>query len=335
MSLDLHLCPPHPPAQVICTSLFHHLTAHHPCAQVIWFIFDFVFPCFFIWLLVINIHAKVKYFFCISLFYCPKAQHLHLQRWIVSLLFFPFVFLDLIARHVWLRVKQEIPLSHISQTYISRVKQEIPLSYILSAQHMFQRHWYRRVLPIHSGPRGGSWQVLDCHLYPLYLYLCFCIFEFVPEGVLISSCLNWWVGWSTCWQGAQSLKGPLSGRYYLQGVACCGKIGWLLDDVSLFHWNLGLTPTNLQVGPSRTTGLVSFGCCAFRLTNKNKEYRLVELGNQLGPVCLGCCLPVSGDVRCDGCKWPVFEKDFCVYLFFFSVSKFLFLHCVDVVTTVS
>ena len=32
-----------------------------------------------------------------------------------------------------------------------------------------------------------------------------------------------------------------------------------------------------QVGPSRTTG----------------------------PVCLGCCLPVSGEVRCDGCQWPV------------------------------
>ena len=197
MSLDLHLCPPHPPAQVICTSLFHHLTAHHHCAQVIWFIFDFVFRCLFIWLLVIHIHAKVKYFFCISLFYCPKAQHLHLQRWIVYLLFFPFVFLDLIARHVWIRVKQEIPLSDT-----------------LSAQHMFQRPWYRPVLPMHSGPRGGSWQVLDCHLS-----------EFVPEGVLISSCLSWWVGWSTCWQGAQSLKGPLSGRYYLQGVACCGKIG--------------------------------------------------------------------------------------------------------------
>ena len=28
MSLDLRLCPPHPSAQVICASLFHHLTAH-------------------------------------------------------------------------------------------------------------------------------------------------------------------------------------------------------------------------------------------------------------------------------------------------------------------
>ena len=76
--------------------------------------------------------------FCISLFYCPKAQHLHLQRWIVSLLFFPFVFLDLIARHVWIRLKQEIPVSHICQTYISWVKQEIPLSYILSAKNIFR-----------------------------------------------------------------------------------------------------------------------------------------------------------------------------------------------------
>ena len=127
--------------------------------------------CISLFLYLITRHkhtCKGEIFFCISLFYCPKAQYLHLQRWIVSLLFFNFVFLDLIARHVWIRVKQEIPLSHISQTYISRVKQEIPLSYILSAQHMFQRHWYRRVLPIHSGPRGGSWQVLDCHLYPLY-----------------------------------------------------------------------------------------------------------------------------------------------------------------------
>ena len=58
----------------------------------------------------------------------------------------------------------------------------------------------------------------------------------------------------------------------------------------------------------------------FRFTNKNKKYRLVKLVKQLGPVCLGCCLPVSGDVRCDGCKWPVFEKDFCVYLFFLHLK---------------
>ena len=83
------------------------------------------------------------------------VHHTHLHRWFVLLYF-------IILLPTW-------------------VKQEIPLSYIFSARHMFQRHWYRRVLPIHSGPRGGSWQVLDCHLCPLYLCLCFCIFEFVSS----------------------------------------------------------------------------------------------------------------------------------------------------------
>ena len=86
---------------------------------------------------------------CHSISTC--VHHTHLHRWFVLLYF-------IILLPTW-------------------VKQEIPLSYILSAQHMFQRHWYRRVLPIHSGPREGSWQVLDCHLCRLYLCLCFCIFD--------------------------------------------------------------------------------------------------------------------------------------------------------------
>ena len=79
MSLDLHLCPPHPPAQVICTSLFHHLTARHPLRTGDLFHFRFCISLF-LYLITRHIHTcKGESFLLIAAFHIPLAEELYLS----------------------------------------------------------------------------------------------------------------------------------------------------------------------------------------------------------------------------------------------------------------